>query len=180
MGWLRPGDLRTDGAADQVAALVAADPALLPDLIAALDAPDDPTRGRAADALEKVARTQAPSVLPYLDRLIALALHDPVPMVRWHMAMILGYAPVENEQAAQVRDALFALLHDSSALVRSWAVVSLCLLARRRPGWGEEILQAVQPLAQDDSKAVRTRVCKALPCLLEPLSELPAGWRKGG
>ena len=176
--WLSAGDLRTDGAADEVAALVAAHLDLLPDLIAALHSPDDPTRGRAADALEKVARTHGDQVLPYLDQLIDLARCDPVPVVRWHMGMILGYVSPEGEQAEHVRDALLPMLRDPSALVRGWAIVSLCLLARRRPDWCEEIIGALQPLEADASKAVRTRIARALPCLLEPDTDLPAGWDK--
>lgn len=176
--WLRAGDLRTDGAADEVAALVTADPDLLADLIDALRSPDDPTRGRAADALEKVARTHGEAVLRYLDLVIELGCRDPVPMVRWHVAMILGYLSPQEEEEERVRDALLNLLHDPSAFVRSWAVVSLCLLARRRPDWGEDILRALQPLELDESKAVRTRIAKALPCLLQQDADLPAGWDK--
>lgn len=178
IAWLRAGDLRTDGAANEVAELVAANPDLLGDLIAALQSPDNPTRGRAADALEKVARTHGEQMLPYLDQIVDLSRRDPVPMVRWHMAMILGYLHPPGEQAERVRDALLSLLRDRSALVRSWAVVSLCLLAKRRPHWSEEIMQALQPLEFDESKAVRTRIAGALPCLLEPNSPLPAGWDK--
>lgn len=177
-GWLSEGDLRTDGAADEVAELVTADPSLLPDLIGALRSPDDPMRGRAADALEKVARTRGEHVLPYLGQVIDLARRDPVPMVRWHMAMILGYVSPPEDEAGQVREALLAMLRDPSVFVRSWAIVSLCLVAKRRPEWGEEIIQALQALEADDSKAVRTRIAKALPCLLQREAELPAGWDK--
>jgi HEAT repeat protein len=178
INWLTAGDLRTDGAANEVAALVTANPDLLPDLIDALRSPDDPIRGRAADALEKVARTQGEAVPAYLPQVIDLARRDPVPMVRWHMAMILGHLHPPQEQDAHIRDALLHLLRDASAIVRSWAVVSVCLLARRRPDWAEESIGAVQPLQMDASKAVRTRVRKALPCLLEPDADLPASWDK--
>lgn len=176
--WLTAGDLRTDGAANEVAGLVAANPDLLPDLIAALEVPEGPIRGRAADALEKVARTQGAHVLPYLDQVIDRARRDRVPMVRWHMAMILGHLHPPPEQDEAVRAALVHLLGDRSAITRSWAVVSLCLLAQRRPDWAEEIMALLQPLQADESKAVRTRVRKALACLLEPGVALPAGWDK--
>lgn len=178
--WLTAGDLRTDGAANEVAALVAAHSDLLPDLIGALRSPVDAIRGRAADALEKVARTQAEQVLPYLAELLDLARRDGVPMVRWHMAIILGHLQPPPAQDELIRAALLHLLHDPSAITRSWAVVSACILAHRRPEWTEEIIAALQPLQADESKAVRTRVRRALPCLLEPDAELPAGWRKSG
>lgn len=167
IAWLTAGDLRTDGAANEVAALVTADPGLLPDLIAALHAANDAVRGHAADALEKVARTHSACVLPYLDQVLDRARHDRVPMVRWHMAMILGYLDPPPAQDAAIRAALLHLLHDPSAFVRSWAVVSACLHARRRPEWTEELVQTLQPLQEDASKAVRTRVRKALPSLLD-------------
>lgn len=178
IAWLAAGDLRTDGAANEVAALVIVNPELLPELIDALAAPQDAIRGRAADALEKVARTRGEQVLPYLDQVIELGRRDPAPMVRWHMAMILGHVHPPLEQDEQIRAALLHLLRDPSAITRSWAVVSACLLARRQPAWAGEIIDALQPLQTDASKAVRTRVRKALACLLDPEADLPAGWVK--
>lgn len=179
MSWLRAGDLRTDGTANEVAELVTADPALLPDLMSALHSADDPLRGRAADALEKVARAQSDQVLPYLEQVSDLARRDPVPMVRWHLAMVLGYlSPATGEQDEQIWGTLRYLLDDQSAFVRSWAIVSACLLAQRQPAWAEQIMEALQPLQTDDSKAVRTRVRKALAWLLEPAAGLPVGWDK--
>ena len=179
IAWLAAGDLRTDGSANEVAALVAANPDLLPNLIEALHSPQDAIRGRAADALEKVARTQGETVLPYLDQIIDRGRRDGVPMVRWHVAMILGHVnPPAGEQQEQIRRALTLMLADPSAITRSWVIVSLCLLARRRPDWAEAIIEVVQPLEADESKAVRTRVRTALACLFDPEAALPAGWVK--
>jgi hypothetical protein len=58
LSWLSGGDLRSDGMANEAAALVIENPQVIEDLFAGLRASDDIVRGRTADALEKVARVK--------------------------------------------------------------------------------------------------------------------------
>lgn len=78
---LAEGDLRSDGFADEVARIVAENPALLPDLLAALTSPNPSVRGHAADALEKASRSHPHRVAPYLPHIISAARNDHVPMI---------------------------------------------------------------------------------------------------
>ena len=95
--WLAGGDLTSDGASDKVASFVLANPFLINDLVDGFKVQDDVVRGRAADALEKVARSLPEPVSEHLPTLLNSAREDPVPMVRWHLAMLLGHVSMIAE-----------------------------------------------------------------------------------
>jgi HEAT repeat protein len=82
LNWLGGGDLTSDGDSNQVADLVIEIPALLDDLIEGLRSENDVVRGRAADAVEKVAWHRPQNVARYLPMVLQHAEHDPIPMVR--------------------------------------------------------------------------------------------------
>ena len=85
---LSGGDLRSDGMANEI---VLANEELFEDLYDGLGEEDEVVRGRTADALEKVARSRPDLLLDHLQDLIRTAHSDPIAMVRWHLAMILGH-----------------------------------------------------------------------------------------
>lgn len=176
--WLAIDDLTTDGQANEVADLVSENLQLLPDLVDALGNPGDAIRGHAADALEKVARGHPETVAGHLPMLLRRAKEDPVPMVRWHMAMILGHLAATPEAEVEIADTLLALLADKSVFVQSWAISSLCILARLHPGHAPRVTQAIADLADAPSTAIRTRVRKALTLLADPKAPFPKGWIK--
>lgn len=178
--WLGEGDLRSDGLANQVAELLGQRPDLLPDLIDALTSEDPAARGHAADALEKVARTQPREVMAFLPILIRAAQHDPVGMVRWHIAMTLGHLAIFPESIPKALDALIGLLSDRNALVRSWAVTSLCIISRLYPEQTEVVVDAATPLVRDRSAAVSKRARRALELMTIPALAFPKGWIKSG
>ena len=177
--WLSGGDARSDGAATEVSALVLCNPQLFPDLFAGLSERDDVVRHRAADALEKLARSRPDLLAPHLSTLLRLVRQDPVPMVRCHLAIILGHLAPYAEHAAALTAALLDLLRDPSPFVRSWAITSLCILARLYPDRGESILRRIAPLQRDPSVAVRTRATRATGLLLDERLPFPPGWVKG-
>jgi HEAT repeat protein len=176
--WLSGGTLQSDGLAAQVGELVSQQPQLLDELLAGLEAPEPVVRGRAADALERVARLYPERFLDHLTGLITLAKSDPVAMVRWHLAMLLADLVMFEAAAAPVQSTLQQLLRDESAFVRSWAISGLCLLGRRYPRRRRRILARLEPLRNDDSIAVRHRVQKAIALLLDEQRPLPPGWVK--
>ncbi|MGQ9366064.1 ACT domain-containing protein [Azospirillum sp. A39] len=88
-GRLLRGDRRTVGESPSVAEEVAAEPALVPELVDCLFHADAGVRMRAADALERVSRTRPRAVDPFLDRLLDEAALLDQAEVRWHVAQIL-------------------------------------------------------------------------------------------
>lgn len=178
--WLGEGDLRSDGLANQVAELLGHRPDLIPDLIDALTSEDPAARGHAADAPEKVARTQPKEVMAFLPMLIRAAQRDPVGMVRWHIAMTLGHLAIFPKSIPKALDALIDLLSDRNAMVRSWAITSLCIIARLYPEHIGVIVDAASPLVRDRSAAVSKRARRAIELMTIPALAFPKGWIKSG
>lgn len=176
--WLKVGDLTSDGAANEVVRFVRADLRLLDDLIEGLTVVEEVVRGHTADALEKLARSYPEHLLHYLPLLIRTAKEDPIPMVRWHMAMILGHLSMFSEYVEEMVAVLTELLHDKSTFTISWAIVSLCILARQYPQILDRIVNAIAPLKNSSSIAIRSKVRKALAILIDEHALFPKGWVK--
>jgi HEAT repeat protein len=176
---LSVGDLRSDGLANEVARIVSANPTLLGELVDALRSDDPSVRGHAADALEKVARAHPKHLVPFLAPMIRQAHQDKVPMLRWHLAMLLGHVSVIPATIPAAKRALLTLLHDVSPFVRSWAITSLAIIARRAPRSAGSIARGIAPLASDRSAAVAKRAQTALRVLTDPRVRLPRSWVKG-
>jgi HEAT repeat protein len=178
LGWLSGGDLRSDGLANEAAQFILQNPDLLGELLVGLNDPDDVIRGHAADSLEKVARIRPDLLAGHLSELISSAEGDCVAMVRWHIAMILGHLAGCEGVVNRATPVLLRLLEDPSVFVRSWAIVSLCILARRAPERRREILNAVARLQSDPSVAIRSKVRKAMNVLTDDRMPFPQGWVK--
>ncbi|MBU7038567.1 MAG: hypothetical protein HXS52_11605 [Theionarchaea archaeon] len=174
---LRGGDLRSDGKADEVARKVLESRHLLPTVAQGLDDPDDVMRGRTTHVLEKISRI-APELLKGLTRtFMHLVVHDNVPMVRWHLAMIFANIELSHEETDEVVSILLHLLQDRSVFVRSWSIVTLSVLGSRCERRREEIIENIRNLKNNESVAVRSKATKALD-VLESGSRMPAGWKK--
>jgi HEAT repeat protein len=175
---LSTGDLRSDGFANEVARIVSEHPAHLPDLMEALVSADPSVRGHAADALEKVSRSCPSEVAVFLPSIIRLARNDNVAMVRWHLAMVLGHLSIVSQTVSEAKRTLLALLTDGSPFVRSWAITSLCIIAKNSPGHADSIIHRIAPLSSDSSAAVAKRAHTDLRVLSNPESPLPKTWVK--
>jgi hypothetical protein len=110
--------------------------------------------------------------------LLQVGQEDAIPMVRWHIAMILGHLAIYEEHIDQLTSTLLGLLRDKSVFVKSWSIVSLCIIARIYPGENNRIIKAILPLQHDASIAIRARVKKALPVLIHKETPFPKGWVK--
>jgi hypothetical protein len=99
-------------------------------------------------------------------------------MVKMHLAMIFGHLALYEEHIDVMRTALFNLLEDESVFARSWAIVSLCIIARVYPAECERIINHIAPLRSDGSAAIRSRVRNALNLLTNEDAQFPKGWIK--
>lgn len=176
--WLKGGDLRSDGASNQAAQAVLDHPELFEDLVEGLQCADDVVRGRTADALEKVSRERPDLTVEQFDLIIATLEKDRVMMVQMHLAMILGHLANHSETIPRSVAVLLNLLDDASPFVKSWAIVSLCIIARLYPTYREEITQHVAGLSNDASKAIRAKVRYAVEVLSNDTELFPKGWVK--
>jgi HEAT repeat protein len=178
LGWLSGGDLRSDGQATEVAELVLDAPDLFPDLVAGLDEPDDVVRGRTADALEKISRSRPELVNEHLGKILLLANHDPVPMVRWHLVMVLGYLSIVQDNMDRIFPVLREMLGDESVFVRCWVVTSLAIIGKKYESKSENVAGLLSTLTSDPSPALRTRARKALEVLTHENKPFPKEWIK--
>lgn len=178
LSWLSGGDLRSDGFATEVANLVLDNENLFEDLLEGLHHPDALIRARTADALEKIARNKPGLLIPHLEELVCTARQDNPMMVKMHLAMIMGHLVAGDVDRTILYTTLSYLLEDKSVFTRSWAIVSLCILARSDPPLNQVILKQVAPLTRDTSIAIRTKAGKAMILLLDAGSPFPRGWIK--
>jgi len=176
--WLSGGDLRSDGLSNEVVDAVLQQPHLLDDLMEGLDSQDEVIRGRTADALEKIARSPPDVLIDHLQNLISLALTDQVPMVKMHLAMLFGHLFMYEERASELISALLALSDDESVFTVSWAIVSLCIFAKRYPSKNNQILEQIARLKLHKSIAIRSRVGKAVELLTNEGASFPKEWLK--
>jgi len=174
---LSGGDLRSDGRSNEVVEEVLNNLELFDKLIEGIHEPDEVIRGRTADALEKIARFKSELLVPYLEELIKVGSSDPIPMVRWHIAMILGHLSNYKDKIDIMTKALLELIDDKSILVKSWSIVSLAIIGKRYPLKRKEILKKIKTYKLDRSIAVRSKVEKALGILQED-QPIPDGWIK--
>ncbi len=178
LDWLAGSDLRSDGLANEVADVVLKNPSLFEEVIVGLDETNDVIRGRKADALEKIARVKPDLLIEYLPKLFQVAAEDSVPMVKMHLAMIMGHLAIFHEYVDPLSDCLLELLEDESVFTKSWAIVSLCILARKYPRLQPRIVDNIAAYGRDESIAIRTRVRKALNLLTKDDVPFPKGWIK--
>lgn len=176
---LRGGDLRSDGRADEVASAVLQKTELFEDLFAGLMEPEELIRAHTAHALERVSRSEPQLVAKSLSPLVATAARDEVPMVRWHLAMILANLVFLDEQSELIWDTLLELLADKSVYVRCWTIAGLTVFGKAYPSRGEAIITHLEPLVEDPSKAVSNRASKAVSALSDEGATIPGGWLKG-
>lgn len=175
---LAGGDLRSDGRGNEVADEVIANPALLGKLIEGLYENDEVIRARTAHALERVSRTSPKMVEGIMPKLVLMAGNDPVPMVKWHLAMIFGNLALTEEEAKGVMPPLSTLLNDGSVFVKSWAIVSLTLIGKKYDSLRHDVHAKIAVLQDHPSKAIRTKVKKALEVLGKDGEPVPSNWIK--
>lgn len=132
-------------------------------------------RGRTADALEKVARSRPDLLLKPHAHIIELIQKDPLPMMRWHLAMPLSHLSLYEETIHPSLPALISLLKDGSIFVRSWAISRLCMIARLYSLYLMNFVNEVSSLRNDKSAIICIRVRYAMKALIDPQSPFPKG-----
>jgi hypothetical protein len=175
---LSVGNLQSDGRANEVADQVIRHPHLLNQLVEGLYESDDLIRARTAHTVERISRSHPEMVLELLPQFMHMAVVDPVPMVRWHAAMIFGNLPLPTEKVNVVVSTLLRLLDDTSVFVKSWSLVSLTILGRKHRAMRQKIADKISLLQNDRSVAIRSKVVKALKVLEDDHEPIPAGWVK--
>jgi HEAT repeat protein len=174
---LKGGDLRSDGAADEIAEDVIQNPELFSLLFEGLNETDDLVRGRTAHALEKISRVHPELFKDSTIELLEFAKSDYLPFVLWHLAMLFVNLNLTLDEKKETISTLYYLLENKSVFVKTWSISSLTILAMKNPDEKDEIITRIRKLEKSKSAAVRNRVSKALK-VLEEKCILPKDWSK--
>jgi hypothetical protein len=154
---LSGGDRRTIGRADEAAKRALSDAAFRAQLVLALDSADLLVRMRAADALEKVTRSQPELLRPYRQGLLGLTMTASQQELRWHLAQMLPRLGLDPSQRKAAVEAFESYLSDKSAIVRAWSLNAIAEIAAQDRRFAALADRLLAEALRSPSAAVRTR-----------------------
>jgi len=154
---LLAGAPRSIGGADDVVALVLAEPAMLGTLLACLCAEDRRLVARAANAAEKLSRQIAPGFQRHKGFLLDLLSHARQPELRWQLALILPRLQLSVPEAEHCAAVFQASLKDRSSLVKTFAMQGLVDLLRQNPAPHDAVIELLQLYSRSGTAAMRAR-----------------------
>lgn len=141
---------------------------LFPKLIAGLWAEDPLIRMRAADAAEKVTRTNPELLWPYKKELLGLMADAKQQELRWHLAVIVPRLALNAKERQRVISLLNSYLEDRSSIVRTFALQGLADLAHDDPAIRVTVIEILREAARNGTPAMKSRSRKLLPRLNAP------------
>jgi HEAT repeat protein len=159
---LEGGDRRTIGRSDQVAAIVAKDPKLFPELIAGLWSADPLVRMRAADATEKITRKNPGLLTPYKKELLGLMTEATEQELRWHLAVMVPRLPLNVTERHLAISSLNGYLEDRSSIVKTFALQGLADLAQGDPSIRPTVVERLREATRNGTPAMKARSRKLL------------------
>jgi hypothetical protein len=165
---LEGGDRGTIGYSDEVAAIVSKDPRLFPALIAGLWSEDPLVRMRAADATEKVTRSNRELLQPYKKELLGLMAEAEEQELRWHLAAMVPRLLLDAKERKRATSLLNSYLEDRSSIVKTFALQGLADLAQDDPSIRTKVLEILREATRNGTPAMKARSRKLL-FLLERL-----------
>ncbi len=159
---LRQGDRRTVGHVATVVETVLQKPKLLAALVHCMFEPDEGTRMRAADALEKVSRHRVEELQPYTSALLGLFEENDQQELRWHLAVILPRLHLDGNQRKRTSRVLQQCLSAKSSIVRTFALQGLSDLAAKDAALLPLALDAMREAERNGTPAMKARSRKLL------------------
>jgi hypothetical protein len=161
-------DRRTLGRSAAVAAQVLVRPELIDELFDGLASGDEILMGRAADALEKVARVRPDLLQPYKRELLTRVTRLEPWVVRAHACQLLAllprYTPAERRRALQI---VRGFLSDRSSIVKALALDCIVRLSLA-PGFAAErtaataLVEACATVGETPALRARARILRKL------------------
>jgi hypothetical protein len=154
------------GRAEEVAALVLAQPKSFPRLMACLWDDDPGLVNRAAHALERVTRDGLPGAITQLSSwrtsLLGLLPDAQENKLRWHLALILPRLTLTRAESARAAETLQSWLEDdSSSIVKTMSLQGLADLTRQDPSLLPTVLDLLRIHSRSGTPAMRAR-CRIL------------------
>jgi hypothetical protein len=149
------------GRADEVAALVIANPEKLSRLMECLWDKDPGVVNRAGHALERVTRDAmdvfAPLLADWKTSLLGLLPEAAENKLRWHLALIVPRLTLSHSECRRAATALQSWLEDGSSIVKTMAMQGLVDLTRQDPSLLPEVVDLLRILSRSGTPAMRAR-----------------------
>lgn len=163
------------GRAEEVAALVLAQPISFSRLMECLWDEDLGVVNRAAHALERVTRDALPGPMAQLNSwktsLLGLLPEAAENKLRWHLALIVPRLTLTGAECARAAQALQCWLEDdSSSIVKTMSLQGLADLTRQDPSLLPMVLDLLRMQGRSGTPAMRAR-CRLLLQKLEKAHE---------
>ncbi|HEY1904278.1 MAG TPA: hypothetical protein VGG56_17750 [Terracidiphilus sp.] len=158
------------GRAEEVAALVLAQPKAFPKLIECLWDEDPGVVNRAAHALELLTRDGLPGPIAQLNSwktsLLGLLPEAQENKLRWHLALITPRLRLTHPEIARAAESLQSWLEDqSSSIVKTMSLQGLADLTRQDPSMLPAVLDLLRIHGRIGTAAMRARSRLLLPQL---------------
>jgi len=154
---LEAGDRRTIGCSDQIVAIVSKDSRLFSQLIAGLWSDNALVRMRAADAAEKVTRTNPTLLRPYKKELLGVMLEARQQELRWHVAAMVPRLPLDKKERQLAASTLNLYMKDHSSIVRTCALQGLADLAQDDPELVPRVVEILREAVRIGTPAMKAR-----------------------
>lgn len=168
------------GRAEQVAALVIANPERLSRLMECLWDEDPGVANRAGHALERVTRDSmdvfGPLLAEWKTALLGLLPEVTENKLRWHLALIVPRLELSRPECRRAAGALQAWLEDGSSIVKTMAMQGLVDMTRQDPSLLPEVVDLLRVLSRSGTPAMRARG-RLLLMKLEKTQEAASGAR---
>jgi len=142
--------------------MVSKNPRLFPKLIAGLWSEDPLVRMRAADATEKVTRSNRELLKPYRKELLGMMAEASEQEMRWHLAVIIPRLPLNARERELAVSMLNGYLGDRSSIVRTFALQGLADLAQDDSNLGARVIEVLRESSKIGSPAMKARSRKLL------------------
>ena len=159
---LAGGDRRSIGRADRVAAIVSKDPELFPELMSGLWSDDPLVRMRAADAAEKVSRSNPELLAPHKAELLGLMAEAGQQELRWHLAAMVPRLALTAKERQRTADSLLGYLDDRSSIVKTFALQGLADLAQNDRDLRSSVVELLHHSERSGTPAMKARSRKLL------------------
>jgi len=150
------------GRSNEVATSVAKNPKLFPALIAGLWSADPLVRMRAADAAEKVTRTNSSLLEPYKKELLGLLAGAKEQELRWHLAAMVPRLRLNVAEKQLAIAAFNKYLEDRSSIVKTFALQGLVDLAEGDASPRPSVIELLRESTKSGTPAMKARSRKLL------------------
>ncbi|MFZ0036538.1 MAG: hypothetical protein WAK91_03895 [Candidatus Acidiferrales bacterium] len=117
---------------------------------------------RAADATEKVTRTNLKLLRPFKKELLGLMGEAKEQELRWHLAAIVPRLPLNAKERQLASSLLNGYLEDRSSIVKTFALQGLADLAHDDPRLRPEVLETLREATRTGTPAMKARSRKLL------------------